>query len=299
MVTFFFLLKVSRMSSTPKPKGNRMTAMDLLDVDTNEDTPNLSTPSPAFEAISSTLSIQGDEDLERRQHEEEEIANLLSKKVKKPNGEDIHMLTTWWNEQLDLQIFRCWICNREIRGTADLFVHLKGKRHLGEMKKFKILESTDSNQDEEEITQTVRTQIETERCKICNAKIKKTKYENHFQTCQQIEQEGFVLKSEKKCQFCDKTFETLQEAYYHVKTYHKGIKEEKVPIEKEPENVFSEIVEYKLVPIPDVEKFKPNYGAILKTYTWTVIVKDPRFRKYKETLDDFKKNMDAEGWPVE
>ena len=151
------------------------------------------------------------------------------------------MLESWWNEASKVQIFRCNVCNREIRGSPDLFTHLKGTRHREEMKNFKILDlrTTDSNQDGEEIFQTVSmtTMNETERCQICLAKVKKAKLEKHVKTCEEVETKGVVLKSEKKCQFCDQVFKTLQEAYYHVKTFHFKIKEEKAPMEKEPENI--------------------------------------------------------------
>ena len=191
---FFLCLKVSRISSKTKLKEN------------NNPNPNESPPSPTFEPVFPQVQDSGFSSV---QEEEEEniVDNLLLKKFKKSNGQEINMLTTWYNEALDVKVFRCFICNREVRGTQDLLTHLKGSRHQEYMKKIENLEIN---------------------CHICSAKVKEKKLKEHIKNCEKIETEGIVLKSRKQCQLCDKVFKTLPEAFYHVKTGHFQIKEEKI-----------------------------------------------------------------------
>ena len=70
-------------------------------------------------------------------------------------------------------------------------------------------------------------------------------------------------------------------------------------LEKEPDHIdYSIEIEYKLVSITDVEKFKPNYGVLWDLYTLPMVLKDPRLGKYQETTE-YKKKMDAEGWVIQ
>ena len=138
------------------------------------------------------------------------------------------MLTTWYNEALDVKVFRCFICNREVCGTQDLLTHLKGSRHQEYMKKIENLEITNSNEDNETSQTVSMIKSETGNCHICSAKVKEKKLKEHVKNCEKIETEGFVLKSRKQCQLCDKVFKTLPEAFYHVKTCHFQIKDEKI-----------------------------------------------------------------------
>ena len=207
---------MSRISSKTKPKEN------------NNPNPNESPPSPTFEPVFPQVQDSGFRAVQEEKEEENIIDNLLLKKFKKSNGQEINMLTTWYNEALDVKVFRCFICNREVRGTQDLLTHLKGSRHQEYMKKIENLQIANSN-EENEISQTVSMiKSETGNCHICSAKVKEKKHKEHVKNCEKIETEGFVLKSRKQCQLCDKVFKTLPEAFYHVKTCHFQIKDEKI-----------------------------------------------------------------------